>query len=234
MTYPAQTIIKDVQVGILMDVTGKRFPASRLVECLNWAQRVVAAVRWDATASSEDVELVEGAQQALPATAQGLIEFMANAVPPSETVPAGIMSAVRQCKREDLDAIEPNWRARPISLTVKNYTYDVRYPRRFDVYPPAEEGAILHGVLSNYPADVEAPSNPGLVYTTVNGNIGLADEFAPALAHLTAYRAYLLDSEYAANAALAKVHLDAAVAMVGEQLRVMVEATPASDRDQGK
>lgn len=228
MTYAAQTVIKNVQVNVLKDPTGTKWSATALVEALNWAQRVIAAVRWDATAASATAVLIEGAAQVLPATAQGLIEWHCN------TSEGGHGDVVTQCKREDLDAIEPSWRSRTPAATIQHYLYEDRHPRRFDVYPPAVAGTMLAGVLSNYPLDVSAPSGDGLIYTTVSGNISLADEFAPALEELVAYRAYVKDAEYAANAALAKVHLDAAVNMVGEELRQMVAVTPSTGKDESK
>lgn len=227
MTTTAQSIVKDVQVNNLTDATGTRFTATLLVECLNWAQRVIAATRWDSTAAAVAVTLAAGVRQTLPAAYQGLIDF---------THVGNITTgeAVRQVAREDLDAILPAWRSAAQTAAVTDFIYDKREPRAFMVSPPAIVGTLLHGIASAYPTDVPAPTAPGAVYTTVTGNIGLPDEFAPALVALTTYRAYMKDVEYAANAALAAQHLQAAVTMVGEQLRIMVEASPSTQKDSSR
>lgn len=223
MTTTAQSVIQEVQQDFLTDLTGDRFPASLLVRALNNMQRAISVARPDSTATNRTATLAAGVEQVLAATDQALIEWTNNV--------AGSKTAVRQCQREDLDAIEPTWRNATQSATIVHFMYDPRHPRRFDVYPPAIVGTQIAGIVSAYPTDVAAPSGDGKSYTTVSGNISLADEFAPALKHLTAYAAYAKDAEYAANAALAAQHLELAVGMVGEQLRALVGITPGSQKD---
>lgn len=223
MATTAQSVIQMVQQDYLTDSAGNRWPASRLVQVLNDMQRVIVAVRPDAGAASTTLTLLAGAAQVLPATAMALIEL--------RHLGAAAKTAIRQCQAEDLDAVEPGWRAATQSATIVHYLYDPRHPRRFDVYPPAIVGTTLEGLVAAYPTDVGATSGDGKSYTTVSGNISLPDEFKAALQHLVAYGAYLHDAEYASNAALAKVHLDAAVAMVGEQLRAQVATMPRSQGD---
>lgn len=222
MTVAAQTIIQDAQT-ILIDTTGTRSPASELVRSLNDMQHAIRAARPDATATSTTLTLLAGIAQVLPSTAAALIEITNNA--------AGSKPAIRQCKREDLDAIEPGWRSRAQAGTIVHFLYDPRHPRRFDVYPPALVGTQIEGLVSAYPIDVAAPSGDGKAYTTVSGNIGLPDEYKVPLLHLTLARAYLKDHKALGNAALAKMHLDMAVQMVGEQLRAQLGIKPQSGED---
>ena len=226
MTTAAQSIIKDVQVNNLTDPTGTRWPASVLVEHLNWAQRMIAATRWDLTAASATLTLIAGHAQNVDALHQGIIEILSLA--------SGTRAALRQVKREDLDAIEPNWRSLAQSAAIEHYIYDPRHPRRFDVYPPATVGTQLSAIVSAYPLDVAAPTAPGLVYTTVTGNIALPDNMAPALSSLVTFRAYMKDAEYAANTQLAGMHLQAAVGLVGKELEAMINATPSTREDASK
>jgi len=224
MTTTAQSVIQAVQQDLLLDVNGTRWPATTLVRHLNDMQRAIVAARPDAGASSSTLTLLAGSAQVLPATAMALIDVRANS--------SGTKAAVRQCRVEDLDAIEPTWRNATQAATIVHFMYDPRHPRRFDVYPPAIVSTQVEAIVSAYPTDVSTPG--GALYSTVSGNIGVPDEFKQALVHLTTYLAYLKDAEYGANAALAKVHLDAAVAMVGEQLRAQLMASPDSQGDASK
>lgn len=226
MTTTAQSVIQEVQQEILLDLTGVRWSATTLVRHLNDMQRVLVAARPDAGAANATLTLAAGHAQVLPATAMALLDLRANT--------SGTKAAIRQCQTEDLDSIEPAWRSATQSGTVVHFIYDPRHPRRFDVYPPAIVSTQVDGLLVNYPTDVPAPSNPGLLFSTVTGNISVADEFKQALVHMVSYYSYLKDAEYASNATLATVHLNAAVAMVGEQLRAQLMASPSSQGDASK
>lgn len=222
MTTTAQSIIQEAQTT-LIDVAGNRHPASELVRALNDMQRAIHAVRPDSTATSTALTLVQGVVQTLPATASCLIEITSLAASP--------YSAVRQARRERLDAVEPGWRALTATATIKHYMYDPRHPRRYEVYPPAIADTQLSAIVSAYPTDVSAPSGDGKAYTTVSGNISLGDEFKNALYHLIVYRAYLKGAEYANDPAMAELHLKMAVQDVGESLLARLQVKPGVTSD---
>jgi hypothetical protein len=224
VTTTAQSVIQEVQQEILLDLTGNRWSATVLVRHLNDMQRVLVSSRPDVGAASVTLTLIAGHAQVLPATAMGLQRVLANA--------GGTKGSVRQCQREMLDAIDPNWRNGTQSATIKNVMVDPAHPRRYEVYPPATNTASLEAIVTAYPIDVAAPTAPGLLFSTVTGNISVPDEFKQALVHMVAYYAYLKDAEYASNASLATVHLNAAVAMVGEQLKSQLAALPGSGREE--
>lgn len=223
MTTTAQSVIQEVQVT-LTDTAGTRWAASELVRHLNDMQRAIVAARPDAGSTSATLTLIAGWAQSLPSTAMALIDITNNS--------GSGKAAIRQCRREDLDAVLPGWRNASQAGTIKHFIYDPRHPRRFDVYPPAIVSTQVEALVSAYPLDVSAPSGDGKAYSTVSGNIGIPDEFKAALIELILYRAYLKDAKYAANAGLAKMHLDAAVAMVGDQLRAQIGVQPSSEGDQ--
>ena len=219
MTTTVQSVIQAVQVEYVTDPAGTRWPATDLVRIGNRMQLAIVMARPDAAASSVTLTLLAGHAQVLPSTALALVEILATA--------AG--APVRQCRREDLDAISPTWRSATPTTAIEHFMYDPRHPRRFDVYPPASEGAQLAALVAAYPQAMATPG--GAAYTDCTGNIGVPDEFAPALSHLIAYGAYIKDAKYAANAGLAKMHLEAAVSMVGEQLRAQLAMQPLSAQD---
>lgn len=222
MTITAQSVIQEVQTT-LVDLAGTRWSATELVRHLNDMQRAIHAVRPDSTASSTTLTLLAGVNQTLPSTAACLIEIT--------NLSASPKSAVRQATREMLDSVEPDWRGASQTATIKHYIYDPRHPRRFEVYPPAVASTQLEAIVSAYPIDVSAPSAPGLAYTTVSGNIGLADEFKNALYHLVCWRAYMKAAEFANSPAVAGAHLQLAVKDVGESLLAQLNVKPMASGD---
>lgn len=222
MTTTAQSIIQEAQTT-LVDVAGNRFPASELVRHLNDMQRAIQQVRPDATASSVTLTLLAGVIQSLPATAACIIEIT--------NLSAGTKGAVRQTRREVLDAVEPTWRNLAQTATLIHWMYDPRHPRRFEVYPPAIVSTQLEAIVSTYPIDVSAPSGDGKAYSTVSGNISLADEFKNALYHLVCWRAYMKAAEFANEPGTAKAHLDMAVRDVGESLLARLGVNPGVGAD---
>lgn len=222
MTTTAQYVIRAVQ-ETLSDETGRRWPASKLVRNLNDMQRAVLMARPDLGAAAATLTLAAGHVQALPTTAMALIEIT--------SLTAGTKDAIRQCRREDLDGVVPAWRNVSQSATIRNFIYDPRAPKRFEVYPPAIVSTQVEAIVCNYPTDVGATTGDGKAYTTVSGNISLPDECATPLIHLTCWRAYMVDAQYAANAPLAKNHFDLAVAVLGEELRSISGMKPTSKDD---
>ncbi len=222
MTITAQSVIRDAQETLMDAVTGRRWPASQLVRYLNTSQRLIAAARPDTVASSVSIPLIGGHAQVLPATYMALLEIEANT---ADT------SAITEIQREELNHDSPGWRSVAQVGIIEHFMVDQRQPRRFDVYPPALVGTIVQARVAAYPIDIGATSGDGLLYSTVSGNIALPDEFERPLMHLVCYMAYLKDAEYASNGALAKTHLEAAVAQVGEQLRSQVDAMPKTGQD---
>lgn len=222
MATTAQSIIKEVQVK-LVDVAGNRWPASELVDDLNDMQRAIHSVRPDATASSVTLVLLAGVIQTIPTTAAALIEIT--------NLSAGSKAAVRQARREMLDAIVPGWRNQAETAEILHFIYDPRHPRRFEVYPPAIASTQLEAVVSAYPIDVSAPSGDGKAYTTVSGNISLADEYKNALFHLVCWRAYIKAAEFANEPEVAKYHLDMAVRDIGESLIARLSVKPGVAAD---
>ena len=222
MAVTAQSIIQEAQTT-LVDVAGNRWPASELVRHLNDMQRAIHQVRPDSTASSVTLTLAGGVVQTLPTTAACLIEIT--------NLTAGSKAAVRQARRELLDAIEPLWRAATQSATIVHYLVDPRSPRRFEVYPPAINATQLDAIVSAYPTDVAAPSGDGKAFSTVSGNISLADEFKNALYHLVCWRAYMKADEFANEVEIAKAHLELAARDVGESLLARLAAAPGVAAD---
>jgi len=219
MALTAQSIIQRA-VQVLQDTTSVRWPVDELVRWLNDGQREIVLYRPDSNTKSATGTLAAGTRQDLttmtgvsslnPAKLLDITRNMAS---------TSAKKAVRLISREILDAQTPDWHNKTQSVDVIHYMFDPRDPRAFYVYPPATSAAQLEIIFSAYPTDVAAPS--GTDYTTVSGNISVADIFGNALLDYILYRAYTKDSEYAGNANRAIAHYTA----FGNSLGIEIKGT---------
>jgi hypothetical protein len=214
MAITAQSILTRVATT-LADETNVRWTVPELVRYLNDGQREVVTYRPDATATTASVSLVEGARQALPATAYKLLDVIRNT--------GGTKTAVRKIDQKLLDAQLPTWQNGSKSSTIKHYMYDVREIHVFYVYPPAAAtGASLEVLYSAKPTDITEQNTLG----AVTGEISVIDLFANALADYILFRAFAKDAEYAPNAARATAHYQAFQNGVGVEASATSVASP--------
>lgn len=213
MTIPAQTVIQEIQL-LLQDPLGTRWPAWELVQHLNDGQREIATMRPDMMAKTLSYPLAAGARQTTPSDCVKLVELTRNTDG----------AAIRQVERNTIDAVEPNWYQRATTNAIKNFTYDLRDPGTFYVYPPARGGTSVELVYSTAPVDI-APAT-GDTSASVSGNIGVNDVFKNALIHFALFRAVLKDAEYAANASLAASHYQMFKAAVTDEFAARQAVRP--------
>ena len=194
MAFTAQSVLQRVVIT-LQDTNAIRWTTSELVRYLNDGQRDITTVRPDATSTTVTLALAAGARQTLPSAGAKLLEVIRNT--------SGAKRAIRLTSRVILDAQNPDWYSKTGTTDIRHYTYDSREPRTFYVYPPAAStGASVELIYSAYPTDITEPS-AGALYTSVTGNISVADIYVNALVNYILYRAYSKDSENALNAQLA-------------------------------
>lgn len=205
MATPAQSIIADAQIA-LQDPAGTRWPAFELLGYLNRAQNDIHVARPDTTATVKSVSLKAGARQTLPEEASALID-----IPNNTNGPAITKTDVVQ-----LDAVNRNWRQMARTGTVVHFVHDLRNPRTFEVYPPAQ-GARVDMEYSAYPVDV-----------LIDGNISLGDQWANPLYHLVLHYAWAKDAEFGGNAQLSAAHLARAEQMLGVELQTTATVAPKS------
>ena len=218
MPIPAQSIIRRV-VDTLQDSTSIRWPVNELVRYLNDGQREVVLHRPDATRTNAAMPLVAGSRQTLPANGTKLIEVIRNT--------NGNKRAVRQTNREILDAQSPGWHNLSGTTEVLHFTYDVRDPTTFYVYPPAGTGASVDLVYAAMPTDITEPGD-GALYTAVAGNLGVPDIYGNVIQDYVLYRAYTKDSEYAGNAARAAAHYTQVANALGIEVKATIAVAPMS------
>ena len=213
MTIPAQTVVQEIQL-LLQDPLGTRWPAWELVYHLNDGQREIAAMRPDMFVKTVSYPLAYGARQRAPDDCVKLVELTRNT--------DGV--AIRQVERNTIDAVEPNWYQRARTNVIKNFTYDLRDPGTFYVYPPARGGTSVELVYSTAPVEIAPPI--GDTSASVAGNIGVNDVFKNALIHFVLFRAFIKDAEYAANATLSAAHYQMFKAAVTDEFAARQAVRP--------
>tara|TARA_R110000868_G_scaffold97864_3_gene269172 strand:- start:3057 stop:3752 length:696 start_codon:yes stop_codon:yes gene_type:complete len=198
MSVTVQSVIDRAQT-VLQDTTGVRWPViAELVLWVNDAQREIALLKPDASATNATVTLATGTKQDIPAGGNRLLKVVRNMSAASN---GHGKRAVRLVDREVLDAQTPDWHDPTVTgdaahtTIVKHYIYDESNPRNFYVYPGVAGSAFLEIIYSSNPATVAQ-----------NANLSIPDIFANAVMNYVLYMAYMKDAEYAGNAQRASSH----------------------------
>ena len=198
MTVTVQSVIDRAQ-AVLQDTTGVRWPVvAELVLWVNDAQREIALLKPDASATNVTVTLATGTKQDIPNGGNRLLRVVRNMSAASSGTGK---RSVRIVDREVLDAQSPDWHDPTVAgdaahtTIVKHYVYDDANPRNFYVYPGVAGNAYLEIIYSSNPAAVAQ-----------NANLSIPDLFANAVMNYVLYMAYMKDAEYAGNAERASTH----------------------------
>ena len=199
MAVTVQSVIDRVQT-VIQDTTGVRWPVvGELVLWVNDAQREIALLKPDASATNATITLATGTKQDIPTTGNRLLKAVRNMS--SAASDATGRRAVRLVNREVLDGQSPDWHD-PTATgdaahtnIVKHYIYDESNPRNFYVYPGVAGSAFLEVIFSSNPTTV-----------TQSGSLSIPDIFANAVMNYVLYMAYMKDAEYAGNAQRASSH----------------------------
>lgn len=191
-TFTAQTIITRVQAVLQESGAGTRWKTAELLQWISDGQREIATIRPDSTNTRTSFALAAGARQIMPVGAVSLIDIPSNLGTTGST-PG---KAIRQAKRELLDAVFPAWSTDPASLVVRHFMYDPRLPREFFVYPPSPG--------TNY-VELRYETNP-VELTATTDTLALGDEFANPLVDYTLCRCYTKDADAVGNADRAVLH----------------------------
>ncbi len=198
MAVTVQSVIDRAQT-VLQDTTGVRWPVvSELVLWINDAQREIALLKPDASATNTTITLVTGTKQDIPSGGNRLLKAVRNMSAASNGTGK---RSVRLVDREVLDGQTPDWHDPTVSgdaahtNIVKHYIYDEANPRNFYVYPGVSGNAYLEIIYSSNPAAV-----------TQSGSLSIPDIYANAIMNYVLYMAYMKDAEYAGNAQRASSH----------------------------
>lgn len=166
---------------ILQDPGYVRWTKEEMLVWLSEGQVAIARVPGTYTKFAV-VELKEGARQALPSDAWGLLTITHNVDEDGSP-----LKAVRLVTRSLLDCYEPNWHGAPERQIVENFVYDDRSPREFYVYPPNDGYGRVEISYMAIPKELTAETDETV----------LDETFDPALLSYVLYRANSKDSDYA-------------------------------------
>ena len=218
MTVTVQSVVDRVQT-VIQDTTGVRWPvASELVLWVNDAQREIALLKPDASATNTTVTLVTGTKQSIPSGGNRLLQVVRNMSAASGGT--GTRS-VRLVGRAVLDGQSPDWHdptvtgAAAHTSVVKHYVYDEANPRNFYVYP---------GVAGNSYLEIIYSANPAVV--TLSDSLSIPDIFANAIMNYVLYMAYMKDAEYAGNSQRASSHYGLFTSSVTGKAQIDSVTTP--------
>ena len=195
-TLQGQHILSRVQ-NILQDNTNVRWTEGELLDYLNDGQREIVNLRPDSTATHSNVSLSAGTEQSIPTDGLRLIKVVRN-MSGTGTDATGART-IRLVDFEAINTFEPSWHDPTVTgdaahgTQVKHYMFDIRDPRKFYVYPGVSGSAYVEVVYSKNPTNLTAGTDL----------IQVDDIFANALINFVLYRAFLKESEYAANLATA-------------------------------
>lgn len=167
----------------LRDPQGRRWSPAELLGYLNDGQREIGILKPDSCTVMQNIVMVVGADQSVPANAIRLVSISHN-MGDGSTVGAPI----RLIDQDELDALDPTWRTAAPSATVIHYTFDGRAPKSWQCYPPQISGGnYVRAMLQVNPTDVTINGVAGAI---ADSAIFIDDIYQTALHDYIVSRAY--------------------------------------------
>jgi len=175
-----------------LDSDNYRYPDNELLGWVNDGQRAAVVLKPDVSIKEEDFVPAEGTRQQLPAGGLVLVDVLRH---------AATGAAVTMVEHELLDRFYPGWRNASKAAAAKNFCYDIRNKKQFDLYPPSIGGAAATHVIAyvKEPADIATTADP----------IELDDVYSVALTDYVLYRAFGKDTESPQNSQKSVFHFGA-------------------------
>jgi len=145
-------VLAQIVADILMDTAKVRWKQPTHERNLNAAIREIIDLRPDAYTKVRNLNLTAGTEQALAAGGLYLSKVICN---------MGLTGAApgispRRIDLETMNATRPNWRSDTASAIVRNYVFDPKTPKRFEVWPPQPNpGGYIRILQTEYPTEVQ-------------------------------------------------------------------------------
>ena len=214
-------VIKRVE-DVLQD-SNVRWPRVELQNWLNESYLQIALLRPDASSKTGTLTCVAGSRQTITSgfsTALRLLDVVRNLASSSNK------KVVRLIERSVLDDQRPAWHNDTASVNIQNYTFDIRQPKEFFVFPPATTSAQLEVVYADLPG-THSLSEANLHPTTGSAEvIKVDDTYLSVITDWILYRAFSKDAEFAANAARAGAHYQTFMSSIGNKTQSDVGSSP--------
>lgn len=218
-----------------------RWTQVELLSFLNDGQRAVAKYLPTACSRIDSIRLSPGTRQSIdfilaaaviPGDGSAAADVRGNAVlGVSHLTGANGATpgrALRLVDRDVLDASLPGWHAAPASaaVTPTQYTYDPRNPKIFYVCPGVHPSATLWAEVSYLADPVAIPAGNYAATGGSNTTLSIDDKYADDLVNYVMARAYMKESEFAANANLSAAHTNLFTSSVNAQSVALTGVNP--------
>ncbi|SMF94610.1 hypothetical protein SAMN02949497_1931 [Methylomagnum ishizawai] len=136
--------------GVLLDQIGLDYPDAELLAWANEAAREVANLRPDLAVVIEEMDLVVGTLQTIPASGVRFWNLLRNSAGPG----------VQHLDKAEVERFNPGWAAAVASATVKGFFHDPRTPTVFEVFPPNTGAGRVLCAYTRVPAAMASLSDP--------------------------------------------------------------------------
>lgn len=226
----ASKIIKDAAV-ILIDDEFIRWPVRELAGWLDHGVLSIITVKPSASSETISLSLVRGTKQTLPndQRIRQLLDLMRNLGGTNGA--AG--RAIRSVARSELDGNEPNWhdpRYVPFRKEVRQFVFDEALPREFYVVPGNDGTGVVEAAVATRPERVVDRVTENITdIASYDVEIGIGDEYEPALLDYVLYRAFSKEDPAAAPQR-AVTHYQAFATAIGLQSQVESATSPGRKR----
>lgn len=180
---------------ILLDAGNDRWTAADLFDDCNAGQAEAALLKPDVSVTNDNVVLVAGTKQSIPAAGTQLIKLVRN-MGTNGTTPGRTIEL-----KDDMEAFSkkfPFWHKATAAPEVRYYFFDERDPKNYWVYPPqpASGFGYVNRIFAVAPADIVAGAGPS--YAVV---ITIDDIYQNVLLDFMLHRAFVKDAAMSPNAA---------------------------------
>lgn len=226
----ASKIITDASV-ILMDVDFVRWPISELAGWLDHGVLSIITVKPSASSETIELSLDRGTKQKLPddQRIRQLLDLTRNLGGANGA--AG--RAIRSVSRSELDGNEPNWhdpRYVAFRKEVRHFVFDETLPREFYVVPGNDGTGLVEAAVATLPERVvDRVTGDTDTLASYELEVGIGDEYEPALLDYVLYRAFSKEDP-AASPQRAITHYQAFATAIGLQTQVETATSPGRKR----
>lgn len=219
-TILASKIVDDVE-DFLSDSVNAQYTSTRLLKWLNVIQRLAVVLKPDLSVRVQPRLLVAGAKQTIASDAFRFIRITTY-MGTNGTTPG---KAVFFATMDELNEMDPDWRAATAVAQPTIYTFDERDPKTFYVYPP--------GLGTGYVEIVENITSANIA--AIGNAITLDDIQEPVLINGVLYLAYLEDSAHSLYAQQrAQYHHDEFLQLLGRADLLEKQDAPGTVRTPGE
>lgn len=217
MATTAQSII-DKAAFLLNDVGNVRWTTTEMLGWLSDGQREAVVIFPELNPVSAAFTLAAGASQ----DASSITDLHQILRIPRNLAADGVTSgrAMTVVSADMLDTYDPDWHSGTKSSTIKHYCFDPRFPKVFQVYPPAVAGSKVQVRYAGLPA----------IISSLSSNITLADSVVSALVDYLCYRALTKDAEFGDISAKAAAHRSLFEGAIGAMKNQFLEQNPNNEQ----